>query len=81
MTNPLETILNAIEKGNKYEQPKLTRPNAHYLMRALDVLRVWTRRDESLNHFYDVDQHRQLDAMMCDIIMYSPEESDGKAKE
>lgn len=81
MTNPLKKYVDALDNPVQYEQPKLTRPDAHYLMRALDVLRVWTRRDESLNHFYQVEPHRKLDAMMCDIIMYSPEDNDGEASQ
>lgn len=76
MENPLQKYVDALDKQASYVQPPLTPRVAQYILKALDYLHIYSvKHGESA--LIEQPLHDKTEAMITDVIMYSPEEDDG----
>ncbi len=68
--NPLQKYVDAFDKQEDYVLPKFNPSEAQYLLKALDYLQIWSKRNENA-----VEQpiHQELEEKLTDIIMDAPE--------
>ena len=74
MTNPLQKYIN-----QQYVQPPLTPRLAQYILKALDYLHIYsTKHNEPA--LIEQPLHDDAEAIVTDVIIYAPEENDGKTQ-
>lgn len=70
--NPLQKYVDAIDNPS-YVQPPLTPRVAQYILKALDYLHIYSRKN-SEPALIEQPIHNNTEAMLTDVIMYAPEE-------
>lgn len=74
MTNPLQKYVD-----QQYVQPPLTPRLAQYILKALDYLHIYsTKHNEPA--LIEQPLHDDAEAIVTDVIIYAPEENDGKTQ-
>jgi hypothetical protein len=74
MTNPLEKYLD-----QSYVQSPLTPRVAQYLLKALDYLHIYSQKHDE-PALIEQPLHEEAEAIVTDVIIYAPEETDGQTQ-
>jgi hypothetical protein len=75
--NPLAKYVDELDR--QYVQPRLTPRIAQYILKALDYLFIHSKTTNQ-PALIEQELHEEAEAIVTDVIIYAPEEDDGKTK-
>jgi hypothetical protein len=74
MTNPLSKYLD-----QSYVQQPLTPRVAQYILKALDYLHIYSQKHDE-PALIEQPLHDEVEGLITDVIIYTPEENDGQTQ-